>query len=227
MDRAHILLVEDDIRLAELVSEYLTHHGLHVRHEPDGARAEARILEEQPDLVILDVMLPGVDGLTVCRRVRPRYDGAILMLTARGDEVDQVLGLELGADDYVAKPASPRLLLARVHALLRRRAPSSPRGKRLTCGDLVADRAARSVRLAGEPLDLTTAEFDLLWALMRRAGEPVTRQELFRELRGIDYDGYDRAMDVRVSQLRRKLFTDAGRPSRIKTVRGVGYQLVP
>ena len=168
-------------------------------------------------------MLPGEDGLSVCRAVRSEYHGVILMMTARGDELDQVLGLEMGADDYVAKPVSPRLLLARVRALLRRAGPRSGE-ERIVDGDLQIDRSRREVRFREDRLELTTAEFDLLWSLARRAGRPVTRQDLFQELRGIDYDGVDRSMDVRVSQLRRKLESFTGGPTVIKTVRGVGYQ---
>ncbi len=221
-----ILLVEDDVRLASLVQEYLGEQGMEVRVEHDGARAAQRILEWVPDLVVLDVMLPGESGLSVCQRVRADYPGIILMLTARGDDIDEVLGLDMGADDYVAKPVRPRVLLARIRALLRRR-PGLQSGERVADGNLVVDRALRSVRLQGEAVDLTTAEFDLLWALVSRLGRPVSRQELFQELRGIDYDGVDRSMDVRVSQLRKKLFTDRDIPSRILTVRGSGYQFVP
>jgi len=225
MANTRVLLVEDDSRLAELVAEYLSAAGLDVRIEANGARAVDRILAERPDLVVLDVMLPGEDGLSICRRIRPAFTGAVLMLTARGEEFDQVLGLEMGADDYVAKPVSPRLLLARIKALLRRGALPDDTD-RVVDGDVIVDRGAREVRVGGELVDLTTAEFDLLWTLIQHAGRPVERQDLLQDLRGIDYDGLDRSMDVRVSQLRRKLFTDLGRRSRIKTVRGVGYQYV-
>jgi two-component system response regulator RstA len=210
---SRILLVEDDERLAALTAEYLREAGYAVEIVTDGSRAAGRILAEpRPDLVILDIMLPGESGLSVLRRVREPYRGPILVLTARGDDVDELLGFELGADDYVAKPARPRLLLARVQALLRRARPAEEPGEdRLTDGDLVVDRARREVRLGEVVIDLTTAEFD----------------ELFEELRGIAYDGLDRSMDVRMSQLRKRLFTDHGRPSRIVTVRGAGYQFVP
>jgi two-component system response regulator RstA len=222
---AKLLLVEDDARLAALVAEYLRNNGHEVDVEPRGDVAITRILEERPDLVVLDVMLPGEDGLTVCRTVRPSFPNPILMLTARGEEIDQVLGLELGADDYVAKPVSPRLLLARIKALLRRGAPSD--GDRVVLGTLVVDRAARSAAIRGAEVELTSAEFDLLWALAQRAGEPISREDLLKDLRGIAWDGVDRSMDVRVSQLRRKLSAFDDGVDRIKTVRGVGYQLVP
>ncbi len=220
-----ILVVEDDTRLASLTAESLGAHGFDVLVEHRGDRAVDRIEAEQPHLVVLDVMLPGEDGLSICRRIRPKYNGSILMLTARGEELDQVLGLEFGADDYVAKSASPRLLLARVKALLRRGAPGS--ADRVTCGSLTVDRAARAADVNGVPVPLTSAEFDLLWSLASRAGEPISREDLLRELRGIEWDGLDRSMDVRVSQLRRKLSAFADHKDRIKTVRSVGYQFVP
>ena len=220
-----LLLVEDDVRLATLVGEYLEANGHEVSVEHRGDRAHDRILREKPDLVILDLMLPGEDGLSICRRVRDKYGGPILMLTARAEELDQVLGLELGADDYVAKPVSPRLLLARVKALLRRRAGPGE-VDRIVCGALVVDKAAREALVGEAPVELTSAEFDLLWFLAQHAGTPVSREELVRELRGIDWDGLDRSIDVRVSGLRRKLAAAEGHDDRIKTVRGVGYQLV-
>lgn len=221
-----ILIIEDDERLGRLTAEYLRKQGLEVDLERDGLRGRHRILSEAPDLVVLDVMLPGEDGLSVCRAVRPDYAGPILMLTARGEELDQVLGLELGADDYVVKPVSPRLLLARIKALLRRpvAAPEAPGGA-VVAGGVRVDPALREASIAGRPLDLTTAEFDLLWALAERAGTPVTRDDLFQQLRGIEYDGLDRSMDVRVSQLRRKLEAAGADKGLIKTVRGTGYQL--
>jgi len=221
-----ILIIEDDERLGRLTAEYLRKNGLEVGVERDGLRGRERILAECPDLVVLDVMLPGEDGLSVCRAVRPSYAGPILMLTARGEELDQVLGLELGADDYVVKPVSPRLLLARIKALLRRPVaePDRPGGE-VEAGGVRVDPSLREASIQGQVLDLTTAEFDLLWALAARAGQPVTRDDLFQELRGIEYDGVDRSMDVRVSQLRRKLEAAGAHAGLIKTVRGTGYQL--
>ncbi len=225
-----ILLVEDDVRLAQLVKEYLeASDALEVSIEGRGDRAVERIVAEQPDLVILDVMLPGMDGLTVCKRVRDRYAGPILMLTALGDEVDEVVGLELGADDYVAKPASPRKVLARVRTLLRRvpvasEASSGPGGV-LTVGELVVDPGRRAVSVAGREVELTTAEFDLLHLLARHAGQTLEREAIYRELRGIEWDGLDRSIDLRVLRLRKKLGDDAAHPRFIKSVRGVGYLL--
>ncbi|MFT6144242.1 MAG: DNA-binding response OmpR family regulator [Myxococcota bacterium] len=225
---AHIMLVEDDTRLAALTAEYLTERGYTVDIIDSGTHAAKRILAEPPDLVILDVMLPGESGLSVLKTIREDYRGSVLMLTARGDDVDELLGFELGADDYVAKPVRPRLLLARVEALLRRTAHRSSTipSERVEDGDFIVDRARREVTIRGIDVPMTTAEFDLLWFMVTRPGQPVTRDDLFRELRGIQYDGLDRSMDVRMSQLRKKLaLTEA--PERIITVRGVGYQFRP
>ncbi len=220
-----ILIVEDDERLALLLSELLEQSGYQVSVESRGDLAAERILGEEPDLVLLDIALPGRDGVTVCRDIRARYGGWILMLTARREEIDEVIGLEAGADDYVAKPVAPRRLLARVRALLRRsRAPTD--GAPVSSGPLTVDPARRVVELHGEPVPLTTAEFDLLWLLARRVGQVVSREEIFQELRGFDYDGLDRSVDIRISRLRRCLGDDSKDPSWIKTVRGSGYQLV-
>ena len=222
-----ILLVEDDERLAELTAEYLRKNDYEVTIESRGDNAESRILNERPDLVVLDVMLPGKDGFEVCRAVRPLYSGVILMLTARDEDFDQILGLELGADDYIAKPVQPRLLLARIKALLRRApgAPNSDEAERaeLAFGSFHISQATRSAQLAGEAIDLTTAEFDLLWLLANHAGNILSRDDLLLQLRGIGFDGLDRSIDARISRLRRKLGDDPENPTRIKTVRGKGY----
>lgn len=221
-----ILIVEDDARLAELVGEFLEDNGFSVDIEPNGSRAIERILDEDPDLVVLDVMLPGDDGFSVCRRVRPTYRGPILMLTARGDEIDQVVGLEIGADDYVAKPASPRVLLARIKALLRRGAQLDGQVDRLRFDDIVVDQSQRILTVGDDEVELTSAEFDLLWLLACSAGRVLSRQFILDSLRGIDYDGIDRSIDVRISKLRQKLGDDPKKPCRIKTIRGVGYLFV-
>ena len=229
--KTRILLVEDDARLADLTAEYLRKNDFEVLIEPHGLRAEARILDERPDLVILDVMLPGKDGFEVCRAVRAQYAGVILMLTARDEDFDQILGLELGADDYIAKPVQPRLLLARIKALLRRAPAGSGPGEttdssqsaELTFGRFRISQATRSTSLGEERIDLTTAEFDLLWLLARHAGSILSRDDLLQELRGIGFDGLDRSIDARISRLRRKLGDDPENPTRIKTVRGKGY----
>jgi two-component system response regulator RstA len=229
-----ILIVEDDARLASLTKEYLECNGFQISVESDGSSAAERIANEQPDLVILDVMLPGEDGLSICRKVKINNEVPILMLTARTDDMDQVLGLEMGADDYVAKPVRPRVLLARIRALLRR-AESQPQGQlesnepeasRIEFGDLVIDSAMREAWLQGESIDLTSAEFDLLWLLASNAGRVLTREEIFTALRGIEYDGQDRSIDVRVSRIRPKVGDDPMHPRRIKTVRSKGYLFV-
>ncbi len=230
--KTRILLVEDDERLANLTAEYLRKNDFEVTIEGRGDIAETRILSEDPELVILDLMLPGKDGFEICRAVRERYKGVILMLTARDEDLDQILGLELGADDYIAKPVQPRLLLARIKALLRR-APALPdtsestgeagNATELAFGNFRISQATRSTHLGDEVIDLTTAEFDLLWLLACHAGNILSRDDLLQQLRGIGFDGLDRSIDARISRLRRKLGDDPENPTRIKTVRGKGY----
>jgi two-component system response regulator RstA len=186
--------------------------------------AMARVLLIEDDAASADWMLPGLDGISVCRQARERWRGPILMLTARTDEVDEVVALEVGVDDFVAKPIRPRVLLARMRALLRRNGPADDR---IVLGELVVDPGSRAASVRGRPIALTTAEFDLLWALARDAGRPVERDARYRELRGIEWDGLDRSMDMRVSQLRKRLReADPTWDDPIRTVRGVGYQLV-
>jgi two-component system, OmpR family, response regulator RstA len=226
-DMEHVLIIEDDVRLAELTRDYLEANGFQVTVEAEGSRGVEQILTLQPDLVILDLMLPGEDGLSICRRARPDYNGPILMLTARTDDMDQVLGLEMGADDYVPKPVQPRVLLARMRALLRRADNTEQGGDvRLSFGNLDIDSATREAWLEGDRIDLTSAEFDLLWLLASNAGRVLTREEIFSDLRGIKYDGQDRSIDVRVSRIRPKIGDDPNHPHRIKTVRSKGYLFV-
>jgi DNA-binding response OmpR family regulator len=225
-----ILLIEDDARLAELTATYLGQNGLRVAVEARGDRALQRFAQEHPRLVLLDLQLPGMDGLDICRELRRTHDVPILILTARDTEFDHVIGLETGADDYVMKPVEPMVLLARVRALLRRvERTGTGHEKRpdLHLGALRISETSREVWLHGHPVALTTQEFELLCLLARRAGELVSRDEVFRAVRGIDYDGMDRSIDGRVSKLRRKLGDDAAAPTRIKTVWGKGYLLVP
>jgi len=231
-----ILIVEDDERLAELTREYLSNNGLSVSVEHNGAVAVERIKAEQPDLVILDLMLPGEDGLGVCRLVRSEYSGPIIMLTARTDELDQVVGLEVGADDYISKPVTPRLLLARISAMLRRSSKlkaasdtiglQEPTDARHHFGSLIIDNSMREAWLGDKDIDLTSAEFDLLWLLASNAGRVLSREEIFSALRGISYNGQDRSIDVRVSRIRSKIGDDPEHPRRIKTVRSRGYLFV-
>ena len=229
-ESGRILIVEDDERLATLTREYLENNGLQVTIEGDGGKAVERILSERPDLVVLDLMLPGEDGVSICRRVRSHYQGQILMLTARTDDLDEVLGLEMGADDYVAKPVRPRVLLARIRALLRRGSvqpkESPDAGSSLRFGALVVDNAMREAWLDNQCIDLTSAEFDLLWLLCSNAGRVLSREEIFAQLRGIEYDGQDRSIDVRVSRIRPKIGDDPMHPRLIKTVRSKGYLFV-
>ena len=225
--KTRILLIEDDERLALLTAEYLRKNDFTVDIEARGDTAETRILEANPDLVVLDVMLPGQDGFAVCRAVRPKYEGIILMLTARDEDIDQILGLELGADDYITKPVPPRLLLARIKALLRRAGPTGTEtgdeDETITFGSFRISQQTRTAMLGGETIDLTTAEFDLLWLLASHAGNVLSRDDLLQQLRGIGFDGLDRSIDARISRLRKKLNDDPENPTRIKTVRGKGY----
>lgn len=222
-----VLLVEDDADLAAMVAEFLTPYGFDVAIEGRGDRAVARIFDEKPEAVILDINLPGIDGLSVCRKVRPEYQGTILILTARGDEIDEVVSLELGADDYMTKPVRPRALLARLQVHLRRSSESntSVPGKPIEMGSLRVDPSRRSVELNGEPLLLTTAEFDLLLLLAENVGQSLSRNEIYQRIHGMTYDGLDRSIDLRVSRLRKRLGDDSANPQRIKSVRGVGYML--
>ena len=227
-----VLLVEDDRELASLVREFLGKHGFAVDIESNGAAAARRLKVETPDLVILDVMLPGMTGMDVCRSVRPHYTGPILMLTALDDDMDHMLGLELGADDYIIKPVVPRLLLARINAVLRRfQNVADPASEReagspvLEVGSLVINASRRQVSLSDRNITVTAAEFDLLWLLAESAGEVVSRDDVLQRVRGLEYDGLDRSIDRRISRLRKKFGDDSSDPKRIKTVRGRGYVL--
>jgi two-component system, OmpR family, response regulator len=226
-----IMLIEDDIDLARLTAEYLGKRNLQVEIEHTGTNAIERIRQSTPHLVVLDVMLPGMDGFEICRRLRNTgTDVPIIMLTARDEDIDQVLGLEMGADDYLTKPVQPRVLLAHIKAILRRLTPNehpSAAVDVLQFGALHISKIARDVTLHEKPVDLTTAEFDLLWLLAASAGRVLSRNEILRELRGLDYDGIDRSIDSRVSRLRRKLGDDAIASAHIKTVRPHGYLFSP
>jgi len=223
-----ILLVEDDVRLAELVSRYLKNNGFEVAVVARGDEVVGRVHRDVPDLVILDLGLPGLDGVSICKQLRPAYAKPILILTARNSDIDHVLGLEMGADDYVIKPVEPRVLLARINALLRRSRAEVRRARTdLQFGQLRIDTVGRAVSLRGQAVALSDAEFDLLVCLAERAGEIQSRAALFKHLYGRDYDGVERMLDVRISHLRRKLGEDADNSERIKTVWGQGYLFVP
>lgn len=224
-----ILIVEDDEAWAKSLRMYLERNGLQVEIEPRGDHAVQHILLSKPAAVVLDCMLPGKDGFQVCHAVRKGYDGIIIMLTARDGDMDQVLGLELGADDYVAKPAEPRVVLARIRAHLRRLAPhdADPEPEQLAFGKFRISAAARTVHLGEAEILFTSAEFELLWLLASHAGAILSRDEIQSSMRGIEHDGVDRSIDMRISRLRKRLGDDAETPTRIKTIRSKGYLFSP
>jgi two-component system, OmpR family, response regulator len=228
--KAHLLIVEDDEHLAKLLVEYLGGHEFEVSHVASGDIGARRIVEMQPDLVILDLMLSGANGFEVCRRVRRGYTGAILMLTASQSEADHVAGLELGADDFVTKPIEPRVLLARIRTQLRRL--GGPRSLNrcdhediIDVGSLQIDVASRKASVEGQFVPLTSMEFDILCMLAAHAGSVVERDILYTDILRTPYDGIDRGMDVHVSRIRRKLQTAGFDPSRLESIRGLGYLL--
>jgi DNA-binding response OmpR family regulator len=228
----HLLMIEDDARLATMVAEYLTQNGFVVDHALDGLSGLSRLSQAShgstPDLVVLDLMLPDIDGLEVCRRIRA-LNGAtaqtpVLMLTAKGDPMDRIIGLEMGADDYLPKPFEPRELLARIRAILRRRgdAPAAATNQ-LRFGSLEIDRDARTVTVGGTECELTSYQFDLLTALAERAGRVLTRDQIMEAVRGRELEAFDRSIDVHMGRIRAAIEIDAKDPKRILTVRGVGY----
>ncbi|HXF73928.1 MAG TPA: response regulator transcription factor [Actinomycetota bacterium] len=221
--RPRILLVEDEPTITEPLAEHLEREGFQVEIAPTLARAAEAIRREEPDLILLDVMLPDGDGRELCRDLRRRSDVPIIMLTARGEEVDRVVGLELGADDYVVKPFSARELVARMRAVLRR-GTGPPRRGAIELGDLRLDPASRTVTKGGAPLELTAREFDLLHLLMAHAGEVVRRERIMDEVWDPHWFGSTKTLDVHVSWLRKKLGDDPARPRYITTVRGVGFR---
>jgi two-component system, OmpR family, response regulator RstA len=230
-----VVFVEDDPELGQLIADFLSRHDISVHIEPRGDTALRCIEAQKPDLVLLDIMLPGVDGLTLCRDLRPTFAGPIVMLTALDSDMNQILGLELGANDYILKTTPPSVLLARLRVQLRqyaappRMAPATGliSQRQLSFGELRIDPQSRDVRLANHAISLSTADFDLLWELACHAGQVVSREHLFKLLRSVEYDGQDRSMDVAISRLRRKLGDDPSNPHRIKTVRHRGYLLAP
>lgn len=228
-----VLLVEDDKKLGEQIERFLLKYGYQVQRVMDGLEAIDQIKNQQPDIVILDLMLPGADGFQVCREVRADFKGEILMLTASQDDMDHVAGLELGADGYLIKPIHPRVLLAHLRLLERKHQTESSAMETegdsvwLTFGALRIHPIQRSVVLVGENITLTPAEFDVLLLLAKRPEEIVSRDEILKTLRGIEYDGFDRSVDVKISALRKKLADNVSQPKRIITVRAKGYIFVP
>ncbi len=219
-----ILVVDDDERLCNLIETYLSDYGYQVTVCHNGEAAVEHILASNPSLVVLDLMLPGIDGLTVCRMVRNEYHGQILMLTALDDTAEEITGLEIGADDYLTKPVSPRLLLARIRTLLRRQTTEHEDNKtQIRIDELLVDNANREASIKGELIKLTTAEFDLLWILVNQSGEAISRDNLHKTLFRIDLNPEDRRIDLLVSRLRKKLGDDPSNPYYLKTVRGRGY----
>ncbi|HEX4327651.1 MAG TPA: response regulator transcription factor [Burkholderiales bacterium] len=222
-----VLMIEDDARLAAMVVDYLGRSGYAVVHAGTAAEGRAQLQRQSFGLVILDLMLPDADGLEVCKQIRSGSGGAdlpIVMLTAKGDPLDRVIGLELGADDYLAKPFEPRELLARIRAVLRRtRAPAAEHGSALHFGRLAIDPGARSVRIGGEERTLTAYQFDLLLAMAERAGRVLTREQLLDTVKGESLEAFDRSIDVHIARIRAAIEDDAKKPKRIVTVRGAGY----
>ena len=225
---SRLLMIDDDEKLVGLTREYLESHGFEVAAAYDGLVGVDAVRSLEPALVILDLMLPGIDGLEVCRRVRQSSRVPILMLTAKGDETERIVGLEMWADDYLPKPFNPRELLARIRAILRRSDDDEPvaASSVVRVGPLVVDIGSRAVSVRGQPVDMTTAEFDILYALASSAGRVLSRDQLLQEVHGENWAAYDRSVDVHVSRIRQKIEEDPRRPALLKTVRGVGYQLV-
>jgi len=224
-----VLMIDDDEQLTELVSQYLSTNGFTVHAYHDGLQINEKIEAHNPDLIILDLMLPEIDGLTICKQIRAGFDGAIVMLTALGDDIDEVTGLEVGADDYLAKPVKPRVLLAHIRAQLRRqnKLDKQQQESLVTCfeGRLVLDAGNRTAVKDDVGITLSSAEFDLLWLLAKQVGSVVKRETLHEQIFRLPYDGLDRSIDLRISRIRKKLDDDPKQPAIIKTIRNAGYQL--
>jgi len=220
-----VLVVEDEASIASFVSLYLKNAGYEVRTAANGTEALASAEREKPSLIVLDLMLPDIDGIEICRRIRQKSDVPILMLTARDEDVDKIIGLEVGADDYLTKPFNPRELVARVKSILRRATPERKERESevIQHGDLVVDAGRREVKVSGEEIQLAPKEFDLLWELLDHRGLVLTRDQLLERVWGYTFAGDTRTVDVHVRQLRRKL----GEASPIVTVWGVGYKVSP
>jgi DNA-binding response OmpR family regulator len=219
-----ILVVDDELKMVKLVRTYLEGAGFKVVVAYDGQEALTVFRHEQPDLIVLDLMLPEIDGLDVARTIRRASNVPLIMLTARAEEADRLIGLELGADDYVVKPFSPRELVARVRAVLRRVEASPAQAEVITVGDLILDLGRREAHLAGRHVELTTAQFDLLTVLAQRPGQVFSRMQLLDAVQGEAFEGYERTIDAHIKNLRRALGDDPRSPCYILTVRSVGYK---
>jgi two-component system phosphate regulon response regulator OmpR len=231
--KTRILVVDDDQRLRELLVRYLGGEGYEVKAVPDAAVMDKQLARDRYDLVVLDLMLPGEDGLAICRRLRAQESApAIIMLTAKGDDVDRIVGLEMGADDYLPKPFNPRELLARINAVLRRRAPAGPPGApaaggAYAFGEFSLNLATRTLTRAGKQVALTTGEFSVLKVLVQHPRQPLSRDKLMELARGREYEVFDRSIDVQISRLRKIVEEDPSHPKHIQTVWGFGYVFVP
>ena len=236
--KTRILVVDDDQRLRDLLVKYLGGEGYEVKAVPDGAGMDKQLARERYDIVVLDLMLPGEDGLSICRRLRAQGQNqpgapAIIMLTAKGDDVDRIVGLEMGADDYLPKPFNPRELLARINAVLRRRAPAGPPGAPTAggdsypFGDFVLNLSTRTLTRSGKTVPLTTGEFSVLKVLVQNPRTPLSRDKLMELARGREYEVFDRSIDVQISRLRKIVEEEPSHPKHIQTVWGFGYVFVP
>lgn len=222
-----VLIIDDDVELCSMLCEYLGKNGFRVRTAHRGDTGLRAALQRPWAMILLDVMLPGMDGFEVLKRIRGESSVSVLLLTARGEDVDRIVGLEIGADDYLPKPFNPRELLARMRAVLRRNAPATTTHSTvLRVGDLELDPAARKALKSGKRIDLTDVEFGLLEALMQSPGKVVNREELSQSVLGRPFDPFDRSLDMHVSRLRRKLSQIEPTDDAVKTIRGIGYQLV-
>ncbi|AXY03265.1 DNA-binding response regulator [Vibrio alfacsensis] len=222
-----LFIIEDDFKLRSMLCDYFITQGFQVTCIDNGTDAPDAILISQPELVLLDLMLPGQDGLSVCRQIREGYKGKVLMLTASDDDFDHVAALEIGADDFVTKPIKPRVLLARIRMLLRRQPIESEVENTLNVGELKLNRLRKACTLHEKSVSLTDGEFDLLWILASHPEQPLSREWLTKTLRGIDYDGTDRTIDNRIVTLRKKLDDTTTPPQKIVTIRGKGYLFIP
>jgi two-component system phosphate regulon response regulator OmpR len=231
--KTRILVVDDDLRMRDLLVRYLGGEGYEVKAAADAAAMDKLLARERYDMVVLDLMLPGEDGLAVCRRLRAQGAApAIIMLTAKGDDVDRIVGLEMGADDYLPKPFNPRELLARINAVLRRKAPAGPpgapaEGGSLQFGEFELNLSSRTLARAGKPVSLTTGEFSVLKVLAQHPRQPLSRDKLMELARGREYEVFDRSIDVQISRLRKIVEADPAHPRHIQTVWGFGYVFVP